>query len=285
MVTLSLFDTLLNLNCEELMLEIILKNLINCQHIPISHRNKVNNIDPYINGSEHFLNLTPDIMKNSISYNTNNSNNNSLTLEQQSTSLSSSPPISKTIGANWNHYSLNTNGETLYSNYHAYLFDVRNKIAQCKNSCDQWTNNYCYQKHSNINSLLNNSNHERTVQMIKNFITEFDVVAPSNDVVLADKNNKQMDSLQSIGDSSGYESFKYYSRTDEDTEFSNQSSPLSASTSVGQNNKNEQNEQRTHNKISNDSWKLSSKKLETITDMDFSEDLFAQGTVNLGNFI
>uniref|UniRef100_A0A1Q3FCH4 FHF complex subunit HOOK-interacting protein C-terminal domain-containing protein n=1 Tax=Culex tarsalis TaxID=7177 RepID=A0A1Q3FCH4_CULTA len=286
MITLSLFDTLLSLNCEDLMLELMLKYLLNCQHVPISHRYKVNRSDPYGSAVEYFLNVAPEIMKkvNNV-LNTNNYNGNG--------SSNGGRNISKTIGANWNHYGMNT-GETLLASYQAYLLDARNRINQCKHACDQWNNVYRYQK---LSKLVNNTNGSvngghsgedvRTykVQMIKNFLAEFTTTAPDSAVeLLLDQQQqqdprssqcqspaqqhqqlgattKQLDSLQSLGDSSGYES-------------------LNIMTICGGGSAGGSEDGRRH-----EAWKVSSVKEDTVVDLDLSEDLFAQGTVSLGPFL
>ena len=154
MVTLSLFDTLLSLHVEEIMIDLILKYLIDAPHIPLNQKHKINKIQAYGNTVDHFLDLVPEVMKNS---NKILSENNSLDhIQQQSplqTSQNQSPVslpvmgsgngVSRTIGANWNHYGLHT-GDTLYSNYHAYLFDAHQKIKVSQQACAQWTNNYYY---------------------------------------------------------------------------------------------------------------------------------------------
>uniref|UniRef100_A0A8D8N8J6 UPF0518 protein CPIJ015043 n=2 Tax=Culex pipiens TaxID=7175 RepID=A0A8D8N8J6_CULPI len=292
MITLSLFDTLLALNCEDLMLELMLKYLLNCQHVPISHRYKVNRSDPYGSAVEYFLNVAPDIMKkvNNV-LNTNNYNGNG-----SSAGNGGRQTISKTIGANWNHYGMNT-GETLLASYQAYLLDARNRITQCKHACDQWNNIYRYQKLSKlVNNGVNGGGHSgedvRTykVQMIKNFLAEFTTTAPDSAVeLLLDQQqqqdsrssqcqspaqqhqnqqqqlqatSKQLDSLQSLGDSSGYESL-------------NIMTICSGGGSAGGSE-----DGRRH-----ESWKVSSVKEDTVVDLDLSEDLFAQGTVSLGPFL
>lgn len=293
MITLSLFDTLLSLNCEDLMLELMLKYLLNCQHVPISHRYKVNRSDPYGSAVEYFLNVAPEIMKkvNNV-LNTNNYNGGS------SNGNSNGRNISKTIGANWNHYGMNT-GETLLASYQAYLLEARNRITQCKHACDQWNNVYRYQK---LSKLVNNTTNGtgghhhsggedvRTykVQMIKNFLAEFTTTAPDSAVeLLLDQqqqqdsrssqcqspaqqhlqqqqllaSTKQLDSLQSLGDSSGYES-------------------LNITTICGGGSAGGSEDGRRH-----EAWKVSSVKEDTVVDLDLSEDLFAQGTVSLGPFL
>ncbi|XP_050081145.1 FHIP family protein AGAP011705 [Anopheles maculipalpis] len=358
MVTLSLFDSLLSLNCEDIMLELMLKYLLHCKHVPISHRYKINRVDPYTQAVEYFLNITPDIMKkvNSV-LNINNGGigvtaasqnvqplGNNRTFATTGTASSSTNGgngannnanlnVSKTIGANWNHYGLNTTtGETLLANYQAYLLDARNRIVQCKHACDQWNNVYRYQKlskanfshpplgataaagatshttnggsggSSNNNSIVNPDDvRALKVQMIKDFLREFSIDSGIGDcdsqqqqqhhhhppvtgtsstsssaimfggsIAPPNGGGKQLDSLQSIGDSSGYESLNVFSQATNDLvvpAMQQEPGPL----------------KHQHQRI--DAWKVSSVREEPIGDLDLSEDLFAQGTVSLGPFL
>jgi len=265
MVTLSLFDTLLSLHCEDIMLELLLKYLLPCQHIPISYRYKINKINPYnINNIIDYLNnLSPEVMKKSYQ-------------------LKIDKILSKTIGANWNYYALNTNGcDTLYSNYHAYLFDARHRIGQCKLGCEQWSNLYCYSYDMNKKQQLVQDS--GIINLVKEFLTEISTMGTINQASQQqitsninqqsspnfdnDKNVKQMDSLQSLGESSGYESLKYRP-DDEDLNFNN------------------------HTLINDNGmflkkskpWITSNQKSEKLNIVDFSEDLFTQGTASLGLF-
>ncbi|XP_058118066.1 FHIP family protein AGAP011705 [Anopheles ziemanni] len=340
MVTLSLFDSLLSLNCEDIMLELMLKYLLHCKHVPISHRYKINRVDPYTQAVEYFLNITPDIMRkvNSVLSINNNNNTNGLGASQSSgasqrvitTNTTTPAPtsanglnggagvnmnVSKTIGANWNHYGLNTTtGETLLANYQAYLLDARTRIAQCKHACDQWNNVYRYQKLSKANFVsssgsgpagspnggsvgnsLENAEDVRTlkVQMIKSFLSEFSSDSGTFGSIVGDQpvgvgtgttsnasmfggaglvaatasGGKQLDSLQSIGDSSGYESLNVFSQST--------SEQLPAALVLPPEPK--------HQRV--DTWKISNVREEPIGDLDLSEDLFAQGTVSLGPFL
>ncbi|EAA00076.3 AGAP011705-PA, partial [Anopheles gambiae str. PEST] len=263
MVTLSLFDSLLSLNCEDIMLELMLKYLLHCKHVPISHRYKINRVDPYTQAVEYFLNITPDIMKkvNSVL----SINNGGLASNGASSAAAGQPAVvatAKTIGANWNHYGLNTTtGETLLANYQAYLLDARNRIVQCKHACDQWNNVYRYQKLSkaNFTGAPNVAANGAGSSGQNSLVNPEDVRAL-----------KQLDSLQSIGDSSGYESLNVFSQTSND---------LVAPGTMPQEPQLKQQQQRI------DAWKVSSVREEPIGDLDLSEDLFAQGTVSLGPFL
>uniref|UniRef100_A0A182WEG0 FHF complex subunit HOOK-interacting protein C-terminal domain-containing protein n=1 Tax=Anopheles minimus TaxID=112268 RepID=A0A182WEG0_9DIPT len=325
MVTLSLFDSLLCLNCEDIMLELMLKYLLHCKHVPISHRYKINRVDPYTQAVEYFLNITPDIMKkvNSV-LSINNGGvggqsvqlppslgNNHRTLAIGHNNSNANLNVSKTIGANWNHYGLNTTtGETLLANYQAYLLDARHRIVQCKHACDQWNNVYRYQKLSkanfslpqpggtatNVDSIVNPED-VRTlkVQMIKDFLREFSIDSgiggecdhsqqhppvtgtsstASSAIMFGGSiapvsGGKQLDSLQSIGDSSGYESLNVFSQASNEVALGTvQPEPVLL---------------KPQQRI--DAWKVSSVREEPIGDLDLSEDLFAQGTVSLGPFL
>lgn len=257
-MTLSLFDTLLSLCCEDIMLELLLKYLLPCRHIPILHRHKINKIDPYSTAVQFLLELSPEIMRQS---------SDSVALQQMQ-------PISKTIGANWNHYGLHT-GDTLYSNYHAYLCDARHRINQCKQACNNWSNTYRYQKYPP------NKKPERSIELIKSLMNElgYECRVSSPVDIIIDKGTKQLDSLQSLGESSGYESLRY--RCDEDESTASTTNGISNSSSPETNAvENLDSEGCIKRKYA--VWKSSSRRPEPVIDLDFTEDMFTQGTVTLG---
>lgn len=239
------------------MLELLLKHLLPCKHIPILHRHKINKIDPYSMAVDFFLDLSPEIMK------------------QPATSLAHQQiqPVSKTIGANWNHYGLYT-GDSLYSNYHAYLFDARHKINQCKNACDAWSNTYRYQKHPP------NKKSERTMELIKSLLAEFN--GDNNLDTGIDKSTKQLDSLQSLGESSGYESLRYRYEEDETSSSTGITTMGSMQVPLNESNCLESIDTDGSIKRRNEIWKQSSRRTEPVIELDFSEDLFTQGTVTMG---
>lgn len=247
------------------MLELLLKYLLPCKHVPILHRYKINKIDPYSTAVDFFLDLSPETMKQPA---------DSLAHQQIQ-------PVSKTIGANWNHYGLYT-GDTLYSNYHAYLCDARQRIQHCKNACDTWSNAYRYQKNPSSKKS------ERTMELIKSLLSEFSY-EPAVDSNL-DKGTKQLDSLQSLGESSGYESLRYRFEEDETTTTSSSSNTIPNESSAQFATEQQQHQQQSIDADGNlkrkqEVWKQSCKRTDPVIDLDFSEDLFAQGTVTLGKTI
>lgn len=244
------------------MLELLLKYLIPCRHIPIVHRHKINKIDPYSTAVEFFFDLSPEIMRQ----------------PGESIAYQHLQPISKTIGANWNHYGLHT-GDSLYSNYHAYLCDARQRINHCRLACNAWSNAYRYQKYPPSKKA------DRSVELMKSLLTELGYESNGNAVIetTSDKGAKQLDSLQSIGESSGYESLRY--RFEEDDSTASTLNGLSTMSQYGREaSATEQPDADGCIKRKYEVWKLSSRRAEPSVEMDFTEDLFSQGTVSLGIF-
>uniref|UniRef100_A0A8C8H7U9 FHF complex subunit HOOK-interacting protein 1B n=1 Tax=Oncorhynchus tshawytscha TaxID=74940 RepID=A0A8C8H7U9_ONCTS len=60
MVSLSLFRTLLSLNCEDLMLQLVLRYLLPCTHVMFSQRRAIRDTDLYGKSADKFLSLIPD---------------------------------------------------------------------------------------------------------------------------------------------------------------------------------------------------------------------------------
>ncbi|XP_040269314.1 FTS and Hook-interacting protein-like [Bufo bufo] len=59
MVSLTLFRTLLNLNCEDVLLQLVLRYLIPCNHVMLSQRRAVKDLDLYSKTADKFLSLIP----------------------------------------------------------------------------------------------------------------------------------------------------------------------------------------------------------------------------------
>ncbi|VVC44585.1 Retinoic acid induced 16-like protein,Armadillo-like helical [Cinara cedri] len=61
--TLALMETVLDLNCEDVMLELVLKYLVPCTHIMLSQRSRIKQVDSYCKSADIFLSLIPDVFK------------------------------------------------------------------------------------------------------------------------------------------------------------------------------------------------------------------------------
>ncbi|XP_029568233.1 FTS and Hook-interacting protein homolog [Salmo trutta] len=66
MVSLSLSRTLLSLNCEDLMLQLVLRYLLPCTHVMLSQRRAVRDIDLYGKSADKFLSLIPECCRLSV---------------------------------------------------------------------------------------------------------------------------------------------------------------------------------------------------------------------------
>ncbi|XP_029968598.1 FHF complex subunit HOOK-interacting protein 1B [Salarias fasciatus] len=60
MVSLSLFRTLLSLNCEDIMLQLVLRYLLPCTHVMLSQRRAIRETDLYGKSADKFLSLIPE---------------------------------------------------------------------------------------------------------------------------------------------------------------------------------------------------------------------------------
>ncbi|KAL5239491.1 hypothetical protein ACI65C_006901 [Semiaphis heraclei] len=61
--TLALMETILDLNCEDVMLELVFKYLVPCTHIMLSQRSRIKQVDSYCKSADIFLSLIPDVLK------------------------------------------------------------------------------------------------------------------------------------------------------------------------------------------------------------------------------
>lgn len=281
MVTLALFDTLTGLHNEQLMTELILTYLTGAPHVPIAQKHKINKINAYAKTVDYFLDLAPEVMKNSGKIIAEHSS-----MDYQPTSMplapttSSQSSVSRTIGANWNHYGLHNTGETLYSNYHAYLYDAHQKIKRTKQATDQWSDNYFYKLPPKEKRQAKMPN-DQLVQMIRSFLTEFNVEMLDEHAIgaVTSSTGKQFDSLQSIGESSGYESMKY--RPEDDDESTSEASQQKTSDSGFSTMINNNGGNVTI--IKNiEPWRVSRYKENQNIELELTEDIFTQGTVSLG---
>ncbi|XP_033095712.1 FTS and Hook-interacting protein-like isoform X2 [Anneissia japonica] len=66
LVTLSLFYTLLDINCEDVMLQLILRYLVPCTHLMVSQRKSVKDVDLDGRCASKFLSLSPDCCQSKV---------------------------------------------------------------------------------------------------------------------------------------------------------------------------------------------------------------------------
>lgn len=126
LVSLALFQTLIDLHCEDVMLELVFLHLQPCVHLMFSQRRTFLPLDPHSESFEQFLVLAPDCCSFGCD-------------DNMSSLRASGGALLEGRAVHWNHYG---SQRSLYGNYHAYLCDARNKIDACQVACEQWTNAY-----------------------------------------------------------------------------------------------------------------------------------------------
>ncbi|KAM9802716.1 FHF complex subunit HOOK-interacting protein 1B isoform 1-T3 [Syngnathus typhle] len=66
MVSLSLFRTLVSLNCEDIMLQLVLRYLLPCSHVMLSQRRAIRETDMYGKCADKFLSLIPECCRTAV---------------------------------------------------------------------------------------------------------------------------------------------------------------------------------------------------------------------------
>ncbi|CAF1069854.1 unnamed protein product [Adineta ricciae] len=120
LVSLGLFYTLINLNCEDIMYRLIFMYLIPCRHVMCSQRRHITDVEIYGKNAERFLSLRPSFSKDS--------NENSQ---------------SKQVRVSFNENGDSSNATERYEyTLGAYLEDAHFSIVRCRVACRCWTAPY-----------------------------------------------------------------------------------------------------------------------------------------------
>ncbi|OCT97009.1 protein FAM160A1 [Xenopus laevis] len=140
-VSLALFRTLIGLHCEDVMLQLILRYLIPCNHVMVTQRSAVREQDCYSACAAKFLSLIPDccaITVSSTGY-----------LERRQ--IMNSKFIQRTDSDNSKHssslYEKDTwmdgdCAEPVDENYLEYLWEAHENILKCLEDCKVWSAPY-----------------------------------------------------------------------------------------------------------------------------------------------
>ncbi|XP_063972429.1 FHIP family protein AAEL005291 [Diachasmimorpha longicaudata] len=131
-VTLALFETLVDLNIEDIMLELCFSSLTPCSHVMLSQRRRMRDLDSYGSTAKKFLSLRPSCC---LSWSNAVLQSNSKCINKIDNKQTANSP-------NWLMNYGSRVGESLYGNYHAYLFDARQKIVSCQIGCSYWSSQY-----------------------------------------------------------------------------------------------------------------------------------------------
>uniref|UniRef100_A0A348G6D8 UPF0518 protein n=1 Tax=Odontomachus monticola TaxID=613454 RepID=A0A348G6D8_ODOMO len=153
-VTLALFETLVNLNCEDVMLELCLGALNPCSHVMLSQRSRLRDVDPFGRAAEKFLSLTPRCCYSIFISSDSHTNSLPATMSCAYDKYGSTVADSmKSLPASINYGTRLS--DSLYGNYHAYLCDARQKIRACQIACSNWSYRYDgnLPQNSNVSSI------------------------------------------------------------------------------------------------------------------------------------
>ncbi|XP_068135178.1 FHF complex subunit HOOK-interacting protein 1A-like [Hyperolius riggenbachi] len=139
-VSLALFRTLIGLHCEDVMLQLILRYLLPCNHMMVSQRWAVKERDCYSASAAKFLALTPDCCADSATGNGENLERNYIILSKfrpkdPNESRISSPSFEETSFAEEIRDSVD-------ASYLEYLWEAHESILKCVEDCKVWSAPY-----------------------------------------------------------------------------------------------------------------------------------------------
>ncbi|XP_062576327.1 FHF complex subunit HOOK-interacting protein 1B-like isoform X2 [Saccostrea cucullata] len=163
-VSLSLFKTLVDLNCEDVMFQLVFRYLIPCTHVMVSQRRNVSDLDLHCKSAERFLSLRPNCCRaeligkkgppiqekyNHSDANTSHRPKHGLSSflrarkkerdyqKQRSATVATDQPSTAfppgTFGSKLEHYE---------TNYYDYLEEARCQLESCAKACQRWAYPY-----------------------------------------------------------------------------------------------------------------------------------------------
>ncbi|KAL4713026.1 hypothetical protein ACJJTC_014660 [Scirpophaga incertulas] len=150
LVSLSLMETLIDLNCEDVMIELVFKYLLNGHHLMASHRHKISDPTPYREAAIAFLALSPECCTRPIEKTREWVDDLALSgrrvldlkLEDEKRINGVNDGIAMTSLVQEVRFNYGNPNETLYANYHAYLCDARFEIVSRALACSNWSAKY-----------------------------------------------------------------------------------------------------------------------------------------------
>ncbi|XP_053615503.1 FHIP family protein GJ17503 isoform X2 [Plodia interpunctella] len=151
LVSLSLMETLINLNCEDVMIELIYKHILNGQHIMMSHKHKISDPEPYREAAVAFLSLSPRCCHRPLEKTKIWVDDLALT-GRRVLDFKREDDMRRINGFNEDivmsnlvqevKFNYGNPNETLIGNYHAYLCDARFEIVSRTIACLDWSSKY-----------------------------------------------------------------------------------------------------------------------------------------------
>ncbi|XP_034836130.1 FHIP family protein GJ17503-like isoform X1 [Maniola hyperantus] len=265
LVTLSLMETLIDLNCEDVMIELIYKYLLSGNHLMATYRSKLSDPEPYRDAAVAFLGLSPNCCSRPLGKTREwvdemaLSGRRVLDIRREDDNRRLNGVHNEFAMNNLVHeinFDYGNPNDTLYNNYHAYLCDSRFEIVSRTIACANWSSKYdhvppkretnnnstkemketdtvpspCSREQDSLVSLstsgygtLKNSDTSEKEPHSLNSLNEVAETSKVVDQQCESNDSKDHDSLTSIGESSGYDSFRYRMDGDEDEGFAEES--------------------------------------------------------------
>ncbi|XP_036280668.1 FHF complex subunit HOOK interacting protein 1A isoform X2 [Pipistrellus kuhlii] len=137
-VSLALFRTLIGLHCEDVMLQLVLRYLIPCNHMMLSQRWAVKERDCYSVSAAKLLALTPVCCSSGITLTLGNQERDYI-LWSKCTHDSSGPPEQPLPEASSPSACIVEYGRALDISYLQYLWEAHANILRCMRDCRVWS--------------------------------------------------------------------------------------------------------------------------------------------------
>ncbi|XP_018420650.1 PREDICTED: protein FAM160A1 [Nanorana parkeri] len=140
-VSLALFRTLIGLHCEDVMLQLILRYLLPCNHMMVSQRWPVKERDCYSASAAKFLALTPDCCTNNTTGNAGSLERNVMMLSTIRQKEPSDPKVSSPSSEVESTFDEEIM-QTVDASYLEYLWEAHENILRCVEDCKVWSAPY-----------------------------------------------------------------------------------------------------------------------------------------------
>ncbi|XP_075984477.1 FHIP family protein GJ17503-like isoform X2 [Anticarsia gemmatalis] len=243
LVSLALMETLIDLNCEDVMLELVFKHLLSGQHL-MNCRHKVTDPEQYRDAAVAFLQLAPKCCQrpmektkqwcDELALSGRRVLDFNVNPERRLNGTHDEFAMSNLVHETKTNYG-NPN-ESLYNNYHAYICDSRFEIVSRALACSTWTSKYdavTQKRETNNNTketkeiadITHTKEQDSLISCTSGYETKTSDSSENQPHSLTSLNEqdeakneqtsevlnegKEHDSLTSLGESSGYESFRY----------------------------------------------------------------------------
>ncbi|KAH9638391.1 hypothetical protein HF086_004193 [Spodoptera exigua] len=240
LVSLALMETLIDLNCEDVMVDLVFKHLLNGHHLMVAYRHKIADPEPYRDAAIAFLGLSPRCcsrpMEMTKQWIDELAMSGRRVLDLKSDNERPMNGLHDDIAMSSLVHEIKVNygnpNDTLFGNYHAYICDSRFEIVSRVLACSNWSSRYDSvtppKRETNNNTketkeieIVTPKEQDSLISCTSGYETKTSDSSEKEQHSLTSLNEqenevktelnevKEHDSLTSTGESSGYESFKY----------------------------------------------------------------------------